>query len=106
MNENWHTIKDIPHNPEARIVVLNPDAHANASGGPGEKGERRKAFLLYHAFPVLREYAEAVRTLTQGGHVRRYKGDAIQVNRDINWDIWKGHIRLEGDDSAANALDR
>jgi hypothetical protein len=91
----WNRIRDTPHNPEAQIVILNPDAHLNAPARPGVKGERRKAFLLYHAFPCVKDYIEAVGVLTDAGLIRRYPGQARKVaNSDINWDIWKGHIRV------------
>jgi hypothetical protein len=94
----WNRIKDTPHNPNAQIVILNPDAHINAPAGPGVKGERRRAFLLYHAYPIVGEYIEAVRALTEAGLIKRYAGRGAEVaNSDINWDIWNGHIRLEGD---------
>ncbi len=95
----WNRIKNTPHSSSPRIVILNPDAHSNAPFGPGVKGERRRAFLLYHAFPIVGEYIEAVRVLTEAGLIKRYSGRGAEVaNSDINWDIWNDDIRLEGDD--------
>jgi len=76
------------------ISVLNPDAHLNAPPGPGTRGERRKAFQLYHAFPCVRDYVRVIEVLTEAGLIQRYRGTEVALN-DVRWDIDRGHIRVD-----------
>ena len=86
----WHSHKNDPYPEGARIEVL-----VDHNPHPEFWADRRKAFELYCAFPLVADYIKAIEVLTNAGLIDRHKhrpaGNALQ---DIHWNEDAKHIRV------------